>query len=115
MEKLNQFLNRYVVLAMYSMLVLALFANIRSCSTNKEVSKLRKNVDSLTTVVNTTVNKQDFARTIENLRIDAKIEGLKTSRRTLYDWNAVVRQVTRPDDQVNKYNEEIEKLDRTRK
>ena len=39
-----------------------------------------------------------------------EIEGLKASKRTLYDWNAVIRTTVRPDDRMNQYDSEIEKI-----
>ena len=59
-----------------------------------------------------------------NVRIDSvytsdlkkmiEIEGLKTSKRTLYDWNAVVRSAIRPDDRMNEYDAEIQKIEKSK-
>ena len=41
-----------------------------------------------------------------------EIEGLKTSKRTLYDWNTVIRTTARPDDIMNSYDEQITALEK---
>lgn len=76
---------------------LLLLNTCTSCSTNKKVTKLEKRIDSLE---NTVATKRDL-----------EIEGLKASKRTLYDWNAVVRTAVRPDDRMNEYDREIQKLE----
>jgi hypothetical protein len=43
-----------------------------------------------------------------------EIEGLKASKRTLYDWNAVVRTSVRPDDRMNEYDAQIEKIQKSK-
>ena len=107
MEKLNQILNKYVVYAMYAMLVLAFVGNIRSCNTNKEVSKLRKDVDSLATNVNALSNR---IYSKEELDTRFSIEGYEISKRMLYDQNAIVRTTVRPDDRMNEYDGKIKEL-----
>jgi uncharacterized protein YdcH (DUF465 family) len=39
-----------------------------------------------------------------------QIEGLRTSKRMLYDNNAIIRTTVRPDDRMNEYDAEIKKL-----
>ena len=107
MEKLNQILTKYVVYAMYAMLVLALVGNIRSCNTNKEVSKLRKDVDSLATNVNM-LNSHIYTKDELDTRIS--IEGYEISKRMLYDQNTIVRTTVRPDDRMNEYDGKIKEL-----
>ena len=41
-----------------------------------------------------------------------EIEGLRISKRTLYDWNSIVRTVVRTDDRMNSYDNEIKKLEK---
>jgi len=76
---------------------LLLLNTCTSCSTNKKVTKLEKRIDSLENTVAT--------------QRDLEIEGLRASKRTLYDWNAVVRTAVRPDDRMNEYDREIQKLE----
>jgi hypothetical protein len=76
---------------------LLLLNTCTSCSTGKHVIKLEKKIDSLETTIAT--------------KKDLEIEGLRASKRTLYDWNAVVRTAVRPDDRMNEYDREIQKLE----
>ena len=82
-------------------LFLGLLLLMQQCRTNNKIKSLNKTVltqsekiDSLNIAI------------IKNI----KIEGLKTSKRTLYDWNTVIRTTTRPDDLMIRYDLEIEKL-----
>ena len=84
-----------------------LLANIMTMcsvhSTSKTVSKLTREVDTLNRVV---VQKQEVEKII-------KVEGLKISKRMLYDNNLIVRNSnTRPDDKMNEYDLEIAKLEK---
>ena len=67
--------------------------------------KVRKTQDSIEKKM------EDFA-TMKEIEKALKIEGLKISKRTLYDWNAIVRTVTRPDDRMNWYDIEIDKIEK---
>lgn len=107
MEKINQFLNKYLMYVFYAMLVFAISGNFRSCGTSKEVTKLRKDVDSLTTTVNALI-KQSYDKEDLNTRIS--IEGYEISKRMLYDQNAIVRTTVRPDDRMNEYDMKIKEL-----
>lgn len=71
-----------------------------SCSTKREIVKVKSDVDSLK---QTTVSSDEF-----NLVL--KEEGYKISKRMLYDNNTIVRTTVRPDDKMNEYDKEIEKL-----
>ena len=68
----------------------------QTCSNSKKLAKMKSQIDSLAT--KTEIEKQ------------IKIEGLRISKRTLFDWNSVVRTATRPDDMMHQYDVEIEKL-----
>ena len=59
--------------------------------------KLEKRIDTLE---NSVATKKDL-----------QIEGLRSSKRTLYDWNSVVRTTVRPDDRMNQYDQEIKELE----
>jgi hypothetical protein len=58
---------------------------------------------------NKSVKKQLNSSGID-LKRQMKIEGLETSKRMLYDQNAIVRTAIRPDDKMHQYDEEIKKL-----
>mgnify|MGYP006055317011 FL=1 len=84
-----------------------LLANIMTMcsvnSTSKMVSKLTKEIDTLNRVV---IQKQEVEKII-------KVEGLKISKRMLYDNNLIVRNPNmRPDDKMNEYDLEIAKLEK---
>jgi len=76
-----------------------------SCSNSKKVAKLNAKIDSL----QTSVNQKPSVKQVEKL---VKTEGLRSSKRTLYDWNAVVRTAVRPDDRMNEYDKEIQALEK---
>jgi hypothetical protein len=77
--------------------VLLLLNMCTTCSTGKRVMKLEKRIDTLE---NSVATKKDL-----------QIEGLRSSKRTLYDWNSVVRTTVRPDDRMNQYDQEIKELE----
>lgn len=62
-------------------------------------------IDSLQTCI----NQKPSTKQVQNL---VKVEGLRSSKRTLYDWNAVVRTAVRPDDRMNEYDREITTLEK---
>lgn len=75
---------------------------VQQCNTSNKISKLEKQVKLVNHRVDS-VYTSDLQKMIQ-------IEGLKTSKRTLYDWNAVIRTVMRPDDRMQQYDTEIEKI-----
>jgi len=107
MVNLNLILNKYVVYAMYGILIFSMIGNIRSCSTNKEVNKLRKEVNILNGNIDSLSNNI-YTKEEQNIRMS--IEGYEISKRMLYDQNAIVRTTVRPDDRMNHYDTEIKKL-----
>lgn len=100
-------LNRFVVIAIYLLLILTGINSCQSCSHQKENIKLRKEVDSLNTAVkalkDNTYGKQE-------LDTRMTIEGYEISKRMLYDQNAIVRTTVRPDDRMNEYDQKIKEL-----
>lgn len=82
-------------------------ANRNSSKVVKENKKLTIQVDSLKNEVKrvseNTISMEDFQTLLE-------LEGYKISKRNLYYTNAIVRTKERPDDVMNKYDAEIEKL-----
>lgn len=99
-EKIKQ--NLWAVL-----LFLVAIVFLKQCSLNREQNKISKEIKSIKAQMDSVATKKDILREI-------KIEGLKTSKRTLYDWNAVIRTTTRPDDRMNEYDKEIEILEKTK-
>lgn len=79
---------------------------IQQCSTSNRVSKIEKQEKLLNARIDS-VYTSDLQKMIE-------IEGLRASKRTLYDWNAVVRTAVRPDDRMNEYDAQIEKIQKSK-
>lgn len=92
----------------FEKIVLALLVIIfvQQCSTSSRVSKIEKQAKAMNTRIDS-VYTSDLKKMIE-------IEGLRASKRTLYDWNAVVRTAVRPDDRMNQYDAEIQKIENSK-
>ena len=101
MNKLNIKLEKWLLIPIYGIFILSLFMGFRSCSTTKENKKLRNEVTKLTTQV-------------DSLKVDMQtifaIEGYEVSKRMLYDQNAIIRTVVRPDDRMNYYDVKMAEL-----
>jgi hypothetical protein len=99
MEKVFQ--NNKVRIGFFlTLFFLVLLGNCGNRRNKKEIVDLQKEIDSLRMeIVKHPTHK------------DLSIEGLKISKRTLYDWNSVVRTSVRPDDRMNQYDEEIKNLE----
>ena len=114
-DKIELKLSKYVMYPLYIIAILGVFSFFKGCSTSKENTKLRKEITVLSAEIDSTniANqiKFDNIYTQEELDIRMEIEGLRTSKRTLYDWNAVIRTTTRPDDRMNEYDEQIKALE----
>jgi hypothetical protein len=95
MEKIKSYLP-------YVSFVLLFFVFIKGCGTSSEVNRLTKELK---------VTNQKIDSLSIKMRTEIEIGGLKASKRTLYDWNAVVRTTVRPDDRMIQYDEEIKKLE----
>jgi hypothetical protein len=83
-----------------SLFFLTLLGNCGNRRNKKEITDLQKEIDSLRIEISNHPTHDELA-----------IEGLKISKRTLYDWNSVVRTSVRPDDRMNQYDEEIKNLE----
>jgi len=106
-QKIDELANRYVVYTLYLLLLFSFVATIRSCGTNKEVSKLKKEVS----ILNTRIQSLDSnIYTKEEINIRMSIEGYEISKRMLYDQNSIIRTIIRPDDRMNEYDQKIREL-----
>jgi hypothetical protein len=56
--------------------------------------------------------KMDSIPNVIEINRMIQIEGLKSSKRVLYDWNSVVRTAVRPDDRMNQYDKDIQLLEK---
>lgn len=100
-------LNKYVMYAIYIIAIMSLVHGCNSCSTSKEIAKLRKEVDTLENTVSV-LKAQTYTK--EQIDVRFAIEGYEVSKRMLYDQNAIVRTVMRPDDRMAEYDENIAEL-----
>lgn len=103
----NVFLPKYAVWTIWIVAILSIFNFFRGCSTNKEDIANRKAVEAMTNEID---SLKKISVTKEEIEILFQIEGLKISKRMLYDNNAVIRTAIRPDDRMNDYDKEIENL-----
>jgi hypothetical protein len=107
MDKFTGILNKYVVYAIYAFLVMSMLNTCNGCKTDKEVTKVRRDLDSLS------VGLEAFKKSVytkEQQDIRTSIEGYEISKRMLYDQNAIVRTTVRPDDRMNEYDQKIKEL-----
>lgn len=86
-------------------LVLCAILFLKQCGISRDQTKITKSVKSIESRLDSIPTSSDLDKMI-------KIEGLKSSKRVLYDWNSVVRTAVRPDDRMNEYDVEIEKLEK---
>lgn len=103
MSLLNNPKASLILLVAISMMIALSTCN--SCSANKKITRLKNEVDSLQAAILQRPTSRDIQLLI-------KVEGLRSSKRTLYDWNAVVRTAVRPDDRMNEYDQEIKLLEK---
>jgi len=82
-------------------LFMAFIVMYQSCSTSKKLASMKAKLD----------NSLDSLATKKELSKEIRLEGLRTSKRMLYDNNAIIRTTVRPDDRMNQYDEEIKKIE----
>lgn len=80
-------------------LFLMILIFLKQCGVSRDQNKITKRIDSVEKKISDIPSKKDL-----------EIQGLKISKRTLYDWNSIVRTSVRPDDRMNEYDKEIEKI-----
>ena len=77
----------------------------QTCSEKRAINKLKTEVTSLS-------DKTDKQLTQDEYLLIQKIETYKFLSENLYVNNAIVRTVIRPDDKINEYTQEINKLEK---
>jgi hypothetical protein len=89
----------------YQLVLIGLFLIlfVKQCGINRDIDRINKSIKE-------TNKKMDSLATKKEL----EIEGLKISKRVLYDWNSIIRTTVRPDDRMNQYDQEIEKLQKNK-
>lgn len=99
-------INQKVVYGFLAAITIMFFmSTCNSCSNKRAALKTAQELDSLQTEVEKRPTLEEYNRTLQ-------IEGYKISKRMLYDNNAIVRTAMRPDDRMNEYDVEIEKLEK---
>ena len=93
-ENINKF-------GLIAVLCLVLLNTCNTCNTHRDLYTVSDRMDSIQTQLNN--NKNEISTCIE-------INSLETSKRILYDQNSIVRSVTRPDDRMNEYDNQIKEL-----
>jgi ABC-type Fe3+-hydroxamate transport system substrate-binding protein len=98
MEKINKILGKYGIIML---LVFSILTFFNTCGTKSAIKTTNKRIDAV---------EQRDSLNIEIQAIEDEIISLETSKRTLYDWNKVVRTTERPDDLMNQYDNKIKEL-----
>lgn len=112
-NKLEFNMNRFGLYAIYTILALTCINSCNSCQNTMSVSENTEKIESLDSTLNktneTVVDKPTIEKVEKAIILQMEIEGLRTSKRTLYDENAIIRTTIRPDDKMNEYDELIAK------
>jgi hypothetical protein len=91
-----------------TILTLVFFSFWNGCSNTNKIKSITYEINNTTNQLNKYIDSTFYSKQETDIIID--IEGYKISKRMLYDNNAIVRTKIRPDDQMNQYDSEIEKL-----
>jgi len=105
MTKFTQKLSSQFIWVMWIVMILCIISFFRSCTLSNQVKRVEREL------IETKTEIHDFKEmfwTKEEFDTRLSIHGLETSKRTLYDWNAVVRTVVRPDDRMREYDKKID-------
>lgn len=104
----KQFRILIIVIALLGLMTMMNTCN--SCSTKRQIMDLKGQVDTVKTKMEKipTVNYMNDFKSDVNILF--QIEGFRISKRMLYDNNAIIRTTIRPDDRMNEYDMEIQKL-----
>jgi len=118
MTDLLKWLNKYGVMVI---IFLLLVIYLTTCSQNSRLNtnientaaimvsvdsvtnQIKSSTDRISNIERNTYNKEETDLVLE-------INGYKVSKRMLYDNNAIIRKITRPDDQMNAYDVKIDSL-----
>lgn len=102
MEKIEKFLGKYSV---YFMLLFLILTYFNTCGTKTAIKVNSKDIKSL----KESMEYRDSLNT-EIYLLEREISNLEIAREVVYTNNAIVRQVTRPDDVMNQYDIKIKNL-----
>lgn len=102
MEKINKILGKYGVLIL---VIFTLLTFMNTCGTKGKIQQSNKRIEQL----EKTIREKDSLNA-ELQSIEREITIYQISREVVYTNNAIVRQVTRPDDVMNEYSVKIDEL-----
>lgn len=107
MKKVVEFLNKYGNLIL---IFLGLSLILNTCGTKGNIEKNGKRLDKLEKAILKNDSILSLKISSEKMDILLKINALEISREVVYTNNAIVRTSERPDDVINKYNNQIKEL-----
>ncbi len=107
MRKLKIQLEKFMLIPIYGIFMLSLIGGFRGCGVTKENKKMRKEIVQLSNQIDS-LRGQTYSKEETDIRF--AIEGYEISKRMLYDQNAIIRTVIRPDDRMNHYDTKISEL-----
>ena len=112
-------MTRFSLYALYTVIILSSLNTCNSCTNTIGVDVMSNKIDSLEITIQKNnelmVSKEYFGVLAELQNINEEIEGLKISKRILYDENAIVRTFIRPDDRMIEYDEKVKILEEKKK
>jgi cell division protein FtsL len=103
-------INKVFMGFMVAIFLMTVLNTCNSCAQNKEDVKFRKEIDSLSSQIESQYTKEEIDQKLDNITVEMQIEGLEISKRMLYDNNAIIRTTIRPDDQMAEYDRKIKEL-----
>lgn len=107
MGKITNFFNKYGLMITVVLTLMIFLNTCGSKSVNerngRRIDKVEKSISTLDSTLNTKVSN-------EKLDLLLQINALEISRDVTYNQNAIIRNLTRPDDYVNECNKKIKEL-----
>jgi hypothetical protein len=100
--KVFETINKFGLTAVLLMLMLS---TCNTCNMRRDIAAVSERADSLQLQLNKVYTKEELDARME-------VQGLETSKRMLYDQNAIVRTTVRPDDRMNEYDQQIKALEK---
>jgi|ERR1035437_9924767 hypothetical protein len=107
MKKILDFLNKYGILIL---VFLGLAIILNTCGVKSGIEKSGRRIDKLEKTISVTDSILSLKISSEKIDILLKINALEIAREVVYTNNAIIRTTTRPDDVINKYNNQIKEL-----
>ena len=83
---------------------------INTCGTSGTNERNGRRIDKLENTLSKTDSTISTKVSEATLKKEMEILQLEISKNVLYDWNSVVRQVTRPDDRMKYYDDKIKEI-----